>query len=212
MDDDAGARLRGGVLIGAAVLALLAGGWWWQANAPASGPAPVAGAAGGAGSAPGARRAPERPESVARVVVDAETGEVLRADGLPGVSIDPRTGMVTDVGGAPGELFYRPDPEGGLPRFALTTWRVAETLVPGSPVVRQASDDGGRYLLQYRCVRPGTLRVRVTGAQIDAPSRVDCDGTVTTARVAPTSGPIRVSLSAVGNGPIVAEAQLVALP
>ncbi|MGK5743194.1 hypothetical protein [Micromonospora sp. URMC 103] len=209
---DAGDRLRGGVLIGAAVLALAVGGSWWRAHAPAIGPVPASGAAraGGAGSGEGG--AVDRPGPEVRVQVDAETGEVLRVDGRPEVSIDPATGMVTDVGGAPGELFYRPDPDGGLPRFTMTIWRVDETLVPGSPVVRQATDAGGRYLLQYRCVRPGTLRVRVTGAQIDAPTRVDCDGSVTTARVAPTSGPLRVSLSAVGNGPIVAQAQLVELP
>lgn len=207
-------RLRSVVLFGAAVAVLVAGGWWWRAAAPAStaGTAvPSAAAVPSVGpsiSTPMERLlAEEEPDERVTVRLDPNTGEVLRVRKGSHVVLDPATGSITDIEGDPAVLF----PAGELPSFQMTIWREERELAPGQDVTRQASDDGSRYLLQYRCTRPGTLAVTSDEAKINGQPRIDCDGTVANAEVLPGGGPFRVSLSAVDR-PIVIQAQLVALP
>ncbi|MGC4836427.1 hypothetical protein ACLQ3D_18205 [Micromonospora vinacea] len=214
MDVTADDRLRSVVLFGAAVAVLVAGGWWWRAAAPAStaGTAvPSAAAVPSVGpsiSTPMERLlAEEEPDERVTVRMDPNTGEVLRVRKDSHVVLDPATGSITDIEGDPAVLF----PAGELPSFQMTIWREERELAPGQDVTRQASDDGSRYLLQYRCTRPGTLAVTSDEAKINGQPRIDCDGTVANAEVLPGGGPFRVSLSAVDR-PIVIQAQLVALP
>ncbi|MET8120151.1 hypothetical protein [Micromonospora sp. NPDC005189] len=218
MDATADDRLRSAVLFGAAVAVLAVGGWWWHAAAPAStaasaGPS-AAPAVGPSVSTPLDRAlAAATPDERVTFRVDSETGEAVSVQGSPGASIiDPATGLTMDTLAALGASFQQADPSGELSRFRETIWREQATLSPGASVIRQSADDGGRYLLQYRCTRPGEMLVVVTGARITGPSRIDCDGAVATAELSPISGPIRVSLSTLGDRPVDAEAQLVALP
>ncbi|RLP92767.1 hypothetical protein [Micromonospora sp. CV4] len=201
-------RLRSAALVGVALAALAVGGWWWRAAAPAVTAQPV--------PTPTARvddGGPDGTPDVRRTVqLDTGSGEIVRAGESSAVRVDPETGMVVDIEGPPGEFFYQGDAAGGLPRFSETIWREQRELAPGQGVIRQSNDDGSRYLLQYRCTRPGTMAVTSTGAEIAGPPRIDCDGSITTAEVLPGGGPFRVSLSAVGDQPIDVEVQLVALP
>lgn len=207
--DGADGRLRSAVLVGVALAALTVGGWWWRAAAPA----PMAGSAGPPTAAPSVSTelerviASARPDERVTVRVDSETGDVVDFERRPSL-IDPATGALTGVDGDEGVL----SPGSDLPSFRETVWREDRELTPGQGLTRQASDDGTRYLLQYRCTRPGAMAVTGTGAEIVGPPRVDCDGSVASAEVLPGGGPFRVSLSAVGNQPIDVEAQLVALP
>ncbi|MEU0549627.1 hypothetical protein [Micromonospora sp. NPDC005979] len=210
---DAGAdhdRLRSAVLVGVALGALAVGGWWWRAAAPV----PVAGSVRPPVVAPSVSTELERvlarlePESRVTMRVDSQRGEVVRMDGDRRVVIDPETGEATDLGADVGVLV----PGSDLPSFRSTIWREQRELAPGEERTRQASDDGSRFLLQYRCTRPGTLAVTSTGARLAGPARIDCDGTLASARLLPGGGPFRVSLSAVGDQPIDVEAQLVELP
>ncbi|MBQ0903550.1 hypothetical protein [Micromonospora sp. U21] len=212
MDAGPDDRLRSAALVVVAVAALAVGRWWWRAAdpAPTVQPAPTPtvrldeiGPNGTPSGAPDVRRT---------VRVDTRTGEIVREGESSTVQIDPETGMNTDVDGPPGEFLYQGDPTDGLPRFSETIWQERATLTPGKSVIRQSTDDGGRYLLQYRCTRPGAMLLVVTGARLTGPSGIDCDGTVSTAEVNPIGGPIRVSLSTAGEEPVDAEAQLVALP
>ncbi|MEU5963146.1 hypothetical protein ABZ777_18230 [Micromonospora parva] len=213
MDATADDRLRSVVLFGAAAAVLTVGGWWWHAAAPAS----TAGAAATSSAAPRAEQsvstpleramAGTEPDERVTVRLDPESGEVLRVRSAPRAVIDPATGSITDIEGDPGVLF----PAGDLPPFHETIWREQRELAPGQEVTRQAGDDGARYLLQYRCTRPGTMVVTSTGAGIVGRPRIDCDGTIANADVLPGGGPFRVSLSAVDR-PIDIQAQLVALP
>ncbi|MEU5913413.1 hypothetical protein [Micromonospora sp. NPDC047527] len=214
MDAEVGHRLRSAVLAGVVVAALVVGGWWWRAAAPH----PTEGSARPSTAEPSEQptvsTALERvlasgaPDGPVRVRIDPETGEVSEVQTRPRVVIDPATGMITDVEGTPGDSFR----SGDLPMFKATIWRERKELTSGRGVTRQSADDGVRHLLQYRCTRPGTLVVAVTGADMTGPSRIDCDGTIATAEVFPTGGPIRVSLSTAGERPIDVQAQLVALP
>ncbi|MEU8425431.1 hypothetical protein AB0C15_31615 [Micromonospora sp. NPDC048835] len=213
MDATADDRLRSVVLFGAAVAVLVAGGWWWRSAAPAS----TAGAAASPTATPSAERSvstplerlivAEEPEERITARMDPDTGEVVRVQSSPWAEVDPVTGSITDIEGDPEALF----PAGDLPPFRETIWREQRELAPGQGLTRQASNDGARYLLQYRCTRPGTLVVTSTGAEIVGEPRIDCDGAIASAEVRPGSGPFRVSLSAVGR-PIDIEVQLVALP
>ncbi|MEW2141269.1 hypothetical protein AB0869_00450 [Micromonospora vinacea] len=218
MDATADDRLRSAVLFGAAVAVLVVGGWWWRAAAPAS----TAGAAVPSAAVPSVgpsvstpldrllvqELAQEEPDERVTVRLDPNTGEVLRVRSGSRVVLDPATGSITDIEGDPAVLF----PAGELPSFQETIWREERELAPGQGLTRQAGNDGGgRYLLQYRCTRPGTMAVTSTGAEIVGQPRIDCDGTVANAEVLPGGGPFRVSLSAVDR-PIDIQAQLVALP
>ncbi|PWR05267.1 hypothetical protein DKT68_27850 [Micromonospora acroterricola] len=212
MDAAADDRLRSAALVGVALAALAVGGWWWRAADPAptgqAAPTPTHDDETGAAGA----TLPVAPEVRRTVQLDTETGEVVRAkEGLT-LWIDPETGTITDFDGPAGELSFQAGPAGELPRFSETIWRERATLTPGESVIRQSADDGGRYLLQYRCTRPGAMLLVVTGARLTGPSRIDCDGTVGTAEVNAIGGPIRVSLSTAGEEPVDAEAQFVALP
>ncbi|MEU7927288.1 hypothetical protein [Micromonospora sp. NPDC049107] len=211
MDAGADDRLRSAVLVGAALAALAVGGWWWHAAAPA----PVAGPVSSPVVAPSVSTELERiltriepGERGVTVRIDPETGEAVRVGGNSRIAIDAETGATADVDGDVGILV----PGSDLPSFRNTIWREQRELAPGEERTRQASDDGSRFLLQYRCTRPGTLAVTSTGAEIAGPPRIDCDGTLASARLLPGGGPFRVSLSAVGDQPIDVEAQLVALP
>ncbi|MFG1881227.1 hypothetical protein [Micromonospora sp. NPDC049102] len=209
MDAAVDDRLRSAVLVGVALAALALGGWWWRAAAPA----PVAGPVGRPVVAPSVSTELERivasgvPEERVTVWVDPQTGEAVRVGGDRGRVIELGTDASAD-NGAEGVLV----PGSDLPSFRDTIWREQRELAPGEERTRQASDDGARYLLQYRCTRPGTLAVTSTGAEIVGPPRIDCDGTLASAQVLPGGGPFRVSLSAVGDRPIDVQAQLVALP
>ncbi|MFE9192158.1 hypothetical protein ACFYL6_21390 [Micromonospora sp. NPDC007208] len=214
MDATSDDRLRSMVLCGAAVAVLVVGAGWWRAAAPAStaGTAVPSAAAvpsvGPSVSTPIERFIlPEEPDERVTVRMDPNTGEVLRVRTGSRVVIDPATGSITDIEGDPAVLF----PSGDLPVFKETIWREERELARGQGLTRQAGDDGARYLLQYRCTRPGTMAVTSTGAEIVGQPRIDCDGTVANAEVLPGSGPFRVSLSAVDR-PIDIQAQLVALP
>ncbi|MGC4852645.1 hypothetical protein ACLQ24_04455 [Micromonospora sp. DT4] len=210
MDAGADDRLRSAVLVGVALAALAVGGWWWRAAAPA----PAAGPVSPPVVAPSVSTELERslarlaPEERVTVRVDPQTGEAVRVRSDPRVVIDPETGAIADIEDGVGVLV----PGSDLPLFRETIWREQRELAPGEERTRQASDDGARYLLQYRCTRPGTLAVTSTGAAIAGPPRIDCDGTLASAEVLPGGGLFRVSLSAVGDWPIDVQAQLVALP
>ncbi|WFE62662.1 hypothetical protein [Micromonospora sp. WMMD714] len=180
-----GDRLRGAVLAGAALVALLTGGWWWSASAPTTAPA-------------GAVRAvTPRPsagvEATRRVVVlDLRTGRVLESTELTGGSGDP------DV---------------GLPTFTDTQWRERMTLGSGGvPVRRESAADGARHLLQYRCSGDGTLLVSVLHDDPPHRRQADCDGELVAWELTGPDGRTRLEFSAVGPGPVELEAQVVAVP
>ncbi|MFF5178798.1 hypothetical protein ACFY2Q_12335 [Micromonospora sp. NPDC000316] len=213
MDAAEGYRLRSAVLAGVAVAALAVGGWWWQAAAPTVGSARPSTAE--PSGEPTLSTAMERVLAAGvpdgrpvTVRVDPETGEVNEVRSRSRVVIDPATGAVVDVEGPPGDGFTT----GDLPLFKETVWRVRRELSPGVAVTRRSADDGGRHLLQFRCTRPGSLAVAVTGARVAGPSHVDCDGTIATAEVVSAGGSIRVSLLSTGAQPIDVQAQLVTLP
>ncbi|WP_433313898.1 hypothetical protein ACQP0U_30740 [Micromonospora sp. CA-269861] len=215
MDATSDDRLRSVVLFGAAVAVLVVGGWWWHSAAPAS----TVGSAVSPTAVPSVEPSvstplervlvsvPEEPDRRVTVRMDPNTGEVIRVRSDSRAVIDPATGSITDIEGDPGVLFHT----GDLPAFQETIWRERRELAPGQGLTRQAGNDGARYLLQYRCTRPGTMAVTSTGAELVGQSRIDCDGTIASAEVLPGSGPFRVSLSAVDR-PIDVQAQLVALP
>ncbi|MET7706656.1 hypothetical protein [Micromonospora sp. NPDC005413] len=213
MDPTADDRLRSAVLFGAAVAVLAVGGWWWQAAAPT----PTPGSAGPVSAMPSAgptvSTAMERalaagePDARVTILVDGE-GEVIRMRDAPRVTIDPATGSISDIEGDPSALFE----EGDLPAFRETVWRERFELVPGQTVARQAAGGDSRQLLQYRCTRPGTMLVTISGAGLAGPARVDCDGTIATAEVLAHGRPFRLSLATVGDSEIDVEAQLVTLP
>jgi hypothetical protein len=214
VDATADDRLRSVVLFGAAVAVLVVAGWWWQSAAPA----PTAGAFASPRVTPGAEQSVSTPlerlivaeGAEARITarLDPDTGEVVRVESGPRAVIDPATGSITDIEGDPGAIF----PPGDLPSFHETIWREQRELAPGQELTRQAGGEGARFLLQYRCTRPGTLVVTSTGAGLVGQPRIDCDGAIANTEVLPASGgPFRVSLSAVDR-PIDIQAQLVALP
>ncbi|MFG1870086.1 hypothetical protein [Micromonospora arborensis] len=201
MDPTADERLRSAVMFGAAVAVLAVGGWWWRAAAPTS--------AASSARPPAAEPSVEPSVSTAleRALVSSEP------DGSSVTfRVDPETGEVVELRRPTSLSLGAEDAPGDLPVFEGTIWRQQGELVPGQDVTRQSANDGGRYQLQYRCTRPGAMMVTSTGAEILGPSRIDCDGGATLAEVAPTGGPIRVSLSAVGDKPVDAEAQLFAAP
>ncbi|GGO12547.1 hypothetical protein GCM10011576_21980 [Micromonospora parathelypteridis] len=181
--------------------ALAVGGWWWRAAAPTPAASSARPPAATPIVEPTVSSALERvlassgPDASVTLRVNPETGEVIEFERRP-------TSLTLGTGDAPGDL----------PDLEETIWRQQGEIVPGQDVTRQSTDDGARYLLQYRCTRPGTLMVTSTGAEIAGPSHIDCDGTMAAAEVLPAGGPIRVTLSAVGDQPIDAEAQLVAVP
>ncbi|MEU1754666.1 hypothetical protein ABZ436_18635 [Micromonospora matsumotoense] len=178
-------RLRGAVLAGAALLALVAGGWWWSATAPATGPAGML-----ATPPPGPSTGAEATRRV--VVFDVRTGRVLESTELPGVSGDP------DV---------------GLPTFTDTWWRERMTLVAGrSPVRRESPADGARHLLQYRCSGDGTLLVSILHDDPPLQRRTACDGELVAWELTGPDGRTRLEFSAVGPGSVELEAQVVVVP
>ncbi|MEU7975626.1 hypothetical protein AB0B48_26695 [Micromonospora sp. NPDC049089] len=213
MDVTADDRLRSVVLFGAAAAALVVGGWWWHSAAPSSTPA----AAVPPTAAPSAERsvstplerliAAEEPEARITARMDPDTGEVIRVESSPRTVIDLETGSIVDIEGDPALLFR----SGDLPSFNETVWREQREIAAGQEVTRQANDSGARYLLQYRCTRPGTLALTSDEAKINGQLRIDCDGTIANAEVLPFGGPFRLSLSA-GDRPIDIQAQLVVLP
>ncbi|MET8349644.1 MULTISPECIES: hypothetical protein [unclassified Micromonospora] len=212
MDAAADDRLRSAALVGVALAALAVGGWWWRAAAPAATaqPAPtptvrpdeIGPGSGTPSGVPDVRRT---------VQLDSETSVIAREGETSSVWIDPETGRITDLDGPADEFVSQGDPADGLPGFSATIWRERATLTPGKSVIREASGDGGRYLLQYRCTRPGGMLVVVTGARLTGPSRIDCDGALNMADVDAIGGPIRVSLSTAGEEPVDVEAQFVEL-
>ncbi|MET7668406.1 hypothetical protein [Micromonospora luteifusca] len=207
MDPTTDDRLRSVVLVGVTVAALVAGGWWWRAAAPTPAASSARPPAATPSVAPTVSSSLERllpssePDDSVTFRVDPETGEVLEIK-RPTRTFDPQVGATLGTGDAPGDL----------PVFEGTIWRQQGELIPGQDVTRQSTNDGARYLLQYRCTRPGAMMVTSTGAAIAGPSHIDCDGTMATAEVLPAGGPIRVSLTALGDHPIDAEAQLIVMP
>ncbi|MDG4806593.1 hypothetical protein O7634_07465 [Micromonospora sp. WMMD1120] len=209
MDATVDDRLRSVVLYGVAALALAVGGWWWRAAAPA----PTAGPVGASTAAPSVGRSVSTELDRARALLTAAPGERLRvrvdaAGEMVRTEVDPATGMITDIEGDPTWLVF----EGELPVFRETIWREQVTVVPGQQVVFDGSGSDPRQVLQYRCTRPGTLVVTVTGAELNGPSEIDCDGVTSSGVVFAHGRPFRVTLSAGGTRVIDVEAQLVTLP
>ncbi|MEU5937648.1 hypothetical protein ABZ807_00445 [Micromonospora sp. NPDC047548] len=197
MGDDTGDRLRGGVLAGAALLALVAGGWWWRANAPATGPDRAAGASR---PSPSPDRSPSDPRRALEEALVASPGTTVR------VRIDSETGRIIDATGMPGD-----DSEVGLPLFADTLWRERLTLVPGGePVRRDSIADGARHMVQYRCTGDGELLISIVHAPSTDTSRTTCDGELGSLELPDPEASTRIDLSAVA-GRIEVEAQLVVL-
>ncbi|MGC5017477.1 hypothetical protein [Micromonospora sp. DT47] len=198
MSVEAGDRLRGGVLAGAALFALVAGGWWWRAAAPATGPAPAAGS-----TPPSPDRGAPDPAGVLDGVLAASPDSAVRIR----VDQDGRIVESTVLPDGPG------DPDLGLPRFTDTMWRERLVLVPGQPPERRESPpDGVRHLLQYRCTGDGELLIAVVHAPYLDTSQTACDGELGSLVLPDAEVATRLDLSAVGPGPIEAEVQLVALP
>lgn len=213
MDTTADDRLRSAALVGAAVAVLAVGGWWWQAAAPA----PTARSAAPSETVPSVGPSVSTPLERAlfgwvpgeRMTVRVDdSGEMVSIPDGVRTEIDPETGTIVNIDGDLAAFFF----EGDLPSFRDTVWQERAALAPGQGVVRQASGDSGRHLLQYRCTRPGAMRVSVSGAGLAGPSQIDCDGTVASAEVLAHGRPFRVSLSATGEREIDVQAQLVLLP
>ncbi|MET8201228.1 hypothetical protein [Micromonospora taraxaci] len=213
MDTTADDRLRSVVLVGAAVAVLAVGGWWWQAAAPASTARSAAPSETVPSAGPSVSTALERalvaggPGERLTMRVDA-SGEVVSITEGVRPEFDPETGKIVNIHGDPAALFFK----GDLPSFRDTVWQERAALAPGQSVVRQAPGDSGRHLLQYRCTRPGTMLVSVSGAGLAGPSRLACDGTIANAEVLAHGMPFRVTLSTATEREIDVQAQLVLLP
>ncbi|MCG5472251.1 hypothetical protein LADH09A_006290 [Micromonospora sp. LAH09] len=213
MDTTADDRLRSAVLAGAAVAVLAAGGWWWQVAAPT----PTARSAAPSETEPSVGPSVSTPLERAlftgvpgeRLTVRVDDGgEVVSIPDGVRTEIDPETGKIVDIEGDLAAFFF----QGDLPSFQETIWRERSAVASGQSVVRQAAGDGGRHLLQYRCTRPGTMLVTLSGAGLAGPSQIDCDGKIASAEVLAHGRPFRVSLTSIGDGEIDVQAQLVALP
>ncbi|TDC27194.1 hypothetical protein E1211_29455 [Micromonospora sp. 15K316] len=112
MDVEAQDRLRGRVLVGATVLALIVGGWWWRAAAPED-----ERALGLVASVPGlAARAPGATPPIAGLTAAAPTDMRLGPSNLgPGAvfEVDPATGAA--VRAEPGSRqVFRVEPDGSV--------------------------------------------------------------------------------------------------
>ncbi|NES31397.1 hypothetical protein GCE86_23800 [Micromonospora terminaliae] len=169
-------RIRGALLAGLAVVALVAGAGWWRAAAPVLGrtgpdPAPSTGAF---------------LEPGVRVAVDPATGQVL-----PGPEADPDEPVVIEE---------KPD---GVPRWrdvSHTVWREQSRLMPdGAPVTRRANaSDGARFLLTVSCSGPGTVFVGFTGSsEDDTEQGLSCGGPADRVVVSARGGPLLVRFAAV---------------
>ncbi|RKN17094.1 hypothetical protein D7147_20720 [Micromonospora musae] len=121
MDVDAQDRLRGRVLVGATVLALVVGGWWWRAAAPED-----ERALGLAASVPGlAARAPGAAPPIAGLTARATDMRIGPMDVDPGAvyEVDPATGVA--VRAEPGDrLVFRVEPDGSVFRVDPETGEV----------------------------------------------------------------------------------------
>jgi hypothetical protein len=191
VDSAAGGRLRGVVLVAAALGALVGGGWWWGASAPGSTPAPD--------------RAAAEP-SPSRVLVNPDPGMVLR--------IDSATGTVLQIESFP-QRYPALQADEALPKFSggtvsrkLLRLGRTNTAVSWSVPAR----DGDRYLLQYGCVGLGELRVGVRGAKEQLPTLpAKCDGSPHGAEVVAAGGLI-ISAARESRFPIEVGVQLIVLP
>ncbi|TYC01006.1 hypothetical protein FXF53_12435 [Micromonospora sp. WP24] len=138
MDVDAQDRLRGRVLVGATVLALVVGGWWWRAAAPEDEQA-----LGLAASVPGlAARAPGAAAPIAGLTARATDMRILPTDLDPGAvyEVDPATGAL--VGAEPGDrLVFRVEPDGSAFRVDPETGEV----VRAEPGAGANGSGSGRY-------------------------------------------------------------------
>lgn len=185
-------RLRGGLLAGLALGALVAGGWWWREATPATGPvaAPLS-------SAPPTLAPADPPSAEHFVVVDPDGGRVIQGSG-PGP--DESVVLHQESGAA-------------APLVPDTVWADRSHLAPADdPLIRQsASSDGERYLLVVTCSGSGTLTVSVSGSREDGPpARVVCSGAPTTLPVTGAGGPLRVRF-AVADGEVDLDARLASL-
>ena len=183
-------RLRGGLLAGLALAALVAGGWWWRVATPATGPvaAPVS-------SAPPTLAPADRPSAGHFVVVDPGDGRAIGGS-APG----PAESVVLQESGA-------------APLVPDTVWADRSHLAPGDdPLIRQsAASDGERYVLVVTCSGAGTLFVTVSGFRDDGPPiRVVCSGTPTTLPVTAAGGPLQVRFAAV-DGEVDLDGRLASL-
>ncbi|MBX7264873.1 hypothetical protein KIF24_01575 [Micromonospora sp. Llam7] len=208
MNVDAAGRLRGALLAGAGVAALVLGGWWWQAEAPS--PARP-GALAGVGVSPDGFPLPAsyRPENRA-------TGAMVRDDPDAASSylvVDPRTGAVVGRGET-GTAGVAPDAAatGRWPRDGEVVWTERALLDAGAAVVRQTRiSHDERHLLWFSCTGPGELLVVVAGARAADPMTVGCDGAMATTEVIGTGAAMRVSFSPAGADPVEVEARLIVL-
>ncbi|MEV6375931.1 hypothetical protein [Micromonospora musae] len=139
MDVDAQDRLRGRVLVGATVLALVVGGWWWRAAAPEDEQA-----LGLAASVPElAARAPGVAPPGAGLIARTPTDmRILPTDLDPDVAyeVDPATGAF--VRAEPGDRqVFRVEPDGSAFRVDPETGEV----VRAEPGAGANGSGSGRY-------------------------------------------------------------------
>ena len=107
------------------------------------------------------------------------------------------------------------DPDNMLPTFDNTVTRHIEQLRPdegwGLPIDTQRD---GKYLLQYVCLGPGTLSIRIEGTdQGEQLHEVDCGGSFSTIEF--TAGTLKVTVSVRRPGqsePAEVGIQVIALP
>ncbi|WP_446217258.1 hypothetical protein [Micromonospora sp. IBHARD004] len=183
-------RLRGGLLAGLAVAALVAGGWWWRYAAPATGPVPAAVSSAPATSAP--------PPAARRVLIDPEDGHIIQG---PEAYLDEAL------------VFHQ---ESGAPNATLvshTVWEDTSHLTKSDrPLIRQTSPSAGeRYLLVVGCAGAGTLTVAFSGSGDEGSGRrVTCAELPLTVTLTAAGGPLQVRFT-VADGEVDLDARLSAL-
>ncbi|TCB98981.1 hypothetical protein E0H26_06100 [Micromonospora zingiberis] len=205
MDVDPCYRLRGALLAGVGVVALVVGGWWWRAEAPAPAPTGVGVASDGSLLATYWQEDPvsgtmfRQDPGASSLVLDSATGAVL---------VDPRTGAVLQSAGAGGDAARGAGREGSR---RDVVWTERASLSEGTAVVRAARiGRDERHLLMFSCTGPGELLVTVVGARAADPLTVGCDGAVTTTEMTGSGAPVQVSFSTAGSAPLQLVARLVA--
>lgn len=177
-------RVRGALLAGLAVVALVVGGWWWQRSAPVTGPVPA--------------RAESTPPA------GASLDQLL-------VTVD-KDGRV--LPGPEETLVLHQEPAAPAPGMvARTVWVERSQLDPtGPPLVRQtAAASGEDYQLLVGCTGPGKLTVTFSGAGDGGPGLpVACASPPVTIIVTASGGPLQVRFVAADGG-VGLDAQLTAL-
>ncbi|MEU6022429.1 hypothetical protein [Micromonospora sp. NPDC047134] len=188
MDVDSLYRLRGALLTGVGVIALVAGGWWWRGEAPAGSDASMTSPVSADWQESAASARYDMAPTGSRVMVDPRTGRVV--------------GYATESSGDRGMAR-----EGGR---GAVVWTDRASLSAGSALVREARlTRGERNLLIFSCTGPGELLVTVIGARAADPLTVGCDGTVITTEMTGTGAPVTVAFSTAGAASLMLVARLI---